>query len=61
MIEVLPKTRVSWPSLSWQEPKKGGLDLSDMAKARALAAGKKKKKAASSADWKSKYDAFQNL
>ena len=39
----------------------GSLDLSDMAKARALAAGKKKKKAASSADWRTKYNAFQNL
>ncbi|XP_022096498.1 Na(+)/H(+) exchange regulatory cofactor NHE-RF1-like isoform X9 [Acanthaster planci] len=59
---VKPKADKKVKESKPERPKeKGGLDLSDMAKARALAAGKKKKKAASSADWQSKYNAFQNL
>ncbi|XP_033118005.1 Na(+)/H(+) exchange regulatory cofactor NHE-RF1-like [Anneissia japonica] len=38
-----------------------GLDLSDMSKARSLAMGQSKKKNAQANDWKSKYQAFNQL
>ena len=57
----LPETKSQPPARPPAPVVTDSLDLSDMAKARALAAGKKKKKAAAKQDWRSKYQAFNQL